>query len=826
MFDSVTRDLSYSARSLRRSPTFSITVVLILGIAIGMSSAMLTVFRAVLVEPLPVQRQERIVELSGVAGGAATEVPISPQQLQRLRGESRSLQSVAGFAHWRVVTDGFILGDRSVALREAVVTDGFFDVLGARSAVGRLFKPGDGARWGGPDAGVRAVLSYGAWMREFAGDSAVIGQRLRLPKMNWTTTIIGVAPRGLDYPRGVEVWVAADYGSLDVVARLAPGATVEASRQEFQSFLTHDPDAAVSQQGGTLAAQVHPLAEVVSGDSRPALLALTAAVALLLVLACTNAGNLLLLHAANRSREIAIRRAVGASALDVAGQLLTESTVLALIAGALGIALARVSLDVLVQLAPTSLPRIDLIAQAGTPLVLGIAVTAATVLLFGVLPSLASVRVDLTSSLRSGTRSATEGRRLKSVRQSLVALQIALAMIVLTGAGLVVRSLQRLASVDMGYSTAHLTTVNFSLPWARYPADCRPRDISTRADTLVWARCISTTNYVAHERVMANLHALPDVEAVSPDVEPPFLGANVWEARYAAQEQSVAESKANPWFGSDAVGPEFFRAIGVPIVAGRAFTDADNEVAPRVAVITENVAKKLWPKESYTSVIGKRLREDEQQPTDSLITVIGVAKDFHYREHRQSTPTVFRPYRQVLAQGYLVVRTRRSALSTEEARRAVENAGGGAIFIRAQSMDDLIAPQLATPRFDALLLSIFALTAIVLATVGLYGIMASSVAQQRRELSIRMALGATSHRVRNMVMRQAFVVAGAGTIAGIVGALIGSRLLSSMLFAVSPSDPATLIGVALLLLGAAATAAYIPARRATSIDPARALQAE
>jgi len=293
--------------------------------------------------------------------------------------------------------------------------------------------------------------------------------------------------------------------------------------------------------------------------------------------------------------------------------------------------------------------------------------------------------------------------------------------------------------------------------------------------------------------------------------------------RFAAQEQSDAESRANPWFGFDAVGADYFRTLGVPLLAGRVFTDTDREGTPRVAVITEGVARRLWPNQS---AVGKRIRAGEDHTLDSMITVVGVVREFHYREHRESTPTIFRPYRQELAQGYLVVRTRGRAVATETLRRAVEDAGGGATFIRAQSMDNLIAPQLATPRFDALLLSIFALAAIVLAAVGLYGIMASAVNQQTRELGIRMALGATSNGVRNMVMRQALTVALAGTIVGLAGAIAGSRLLTSMLFEITPSDPATLGAVALLLLVVAACAAYIPARRATMIDPARALRAD
>ncbi|HTI62273.1 MAG TPA: FtsX-like permease family protein, partial [Gemmatimonadaceae bacterium] len=310
---------------------------------------------------------------------------------------------------------------------------------------------------------------------------------------------------------------------------------------------------------------------------------------------------------------------------------------------------------------------------------------------------------------------------------------------------------------------------------------------------------------------------------VSPEAVPPFLGSNVWMGRFAAEEQTDAESRANPWFAFDAVGPDFFRALGVPLVDGRAFTDADREDAPRVAVITERVARTLWPNQS---AVGKRLRQGEDHTPDSMITVVGVARDFHYRLYRESTPTVFRPYRQVLAQGYLLVRARGAPIAAAVLRRAVESSGGGATFIAATAMDDLIGPELATPRFDALLLSIFAVAAIVLAAVGLYGIMASAVTQQRRELGIRMALGATAADVRTMVLRQALIVAGLGTLLGLVGATVGARLLTSLLFGTAPFDPVTLAAVSMLLLLVSAGAAYLPARRATAIDPASALRAE
>jgi len=824
MFDTARRDLSFTARSLRRAPAFAITVVVILGLAIGMSSAMFTVFRSVLVERLPVKQQDRIVELSGIASGAASEVPILPAQMKRFQEHAQTVRAVSGLAHWRVIGDALLDGDRRVVLNQSVVGDEFFNVLGAEPSLGRLFRKGDAVPWGAnaTGAGVPVVLSHAAWQRVFGGDPSVIGHTLRDAKMSWTLIVVGVAPPGLDYPRGAELWLASDYGGVDLVARLAPNAAPEAARKEFEAFLAHAPELKAS--ATTLGAQVHTLDEMITGNARPALLALSAAVVLLLVLACTNVGNLLLLRAAGRTREMAIRRAIGASTGDLVRQLLTESILLALAGGIVGVLLARVLLLALVRLAPTGLPRTDLIASAGTPVVTGVLVTAVTVLLFGVLPAFAAVRFDLSSPLRADSRSGTEGRRLRKVRQTLVASQLALAVVVLAGAGLLVRSLARLTSLDMGYPTDHLSMLNVSMPWRQYTTDCQPKNgAPTHADTLVWSKCLDETNYGAHERVMANLRAVPGVVAVSPEAVPPFLGSNVWMGQFAAQEQSDADARANPWFAFDGVGPEYFAALGVPIIQGRSFTDADTRESPRVAIITEGVARRLWPNQP---AVGKRMRSGDDHTPDSLITVVGVVKDFHYRLHRESTPTVFKPYRQLVAQGYFVVRTRGAPIAVDALRHAVESAGGGATFIRAQSMDDLIAPQLATPRFDAMLLSMFALAAIVLAAVGLYGIIASAVSQQTREIGIRMALGATTAGVRNMVLSQALRIAGVGAGVGLVGAIAGSRLLTSMLFDVTPTDPATLGGVIVLLLIVAAAAAYVPARRATAIDPAHALRAE
>ena len=824
MIDSLRRELVYAARSLRRAAGFSITAILILGLGIGITSAIFTVFQAVLVERMPVRGEERIVELSGVGRGAATEIPLDPAQFRRFRDHTRTLQSVAAMAHWRVVSDALEENSRPIILRETIVTGNFFDVLGAAPVLGRLFRSGDEVRWGADQfQDAPAVLSYGAWQRLFGGDSSVIGRHLDEPKMGWRTTIIGVAPPGLDYPRGVEYWVASLYGSVDVVGRLTSGATPASARGEFLSFVDNDPEITHAFGAHAIGAQVHALRQMVTGDARSAILVLTGAVALLLLLTCINVGNLLLLRAAGRAREMAIRRAIGATAVDLFRQLLTESLIIAAVGGVLGVVLAKVLLAAVVHLAPTSLPRSDLIALGGSWVGVGALVTAVTVVLFGVLQSLVALRVNRASPLRADTRSGTEGRATRKVRQILVACQLALAVIVLAGAGLLVRSLVRLTDLDMGYSPDHLSVLSVSLPWQKMLGDCRPHGNSlSTADSMRWGECFNSLNLDAHERVMTLLRMTPDVAAVSPVAAPPFLGSNVFMGKIVATNQTEAEAKTNPWFGLDFVGPEFFAMLKLPILEGRGFTAADREGAALVAVVTLGVAHRMWPNES---AIGKRFHDPGQASPDSLVTIVGVVPDIHFRVYRQATPTVFRPFRQDFAQGYFLVRTHGSSAGALAAmRRAVHDAG--LVFVSGRPMNDLIAPQLSSARFDALLLSLFGAAALVLAAIGLYGVVSSAVNQQTRELGVRMALGATAGAVRRMVLSRALMVSAAGIVIGVAGAAAGSRLVRSLLFEVSPWDPSTLTAVTLLLLSVALFAAYLPARRATKIDPVQALRVE
>ncbi len=824
--NALVRDFSFALRSLRRVPVFAVTAVLILALAIGMTSAMFTVFDAVLMKPLPVTDQDRLVELSGVGlGAAAREFPVSLEQYRRFRSQAHTLSGIAAFAHWRTTDEVLNDGDRWVTLRQSAVTANFFQVLGVRPALGRMLRPEDSNDWASTDAaavGRAMVISYGAWRRLFGGDSAVVGKRLTLPVMKWSLTIVGVAPPGLDYPRGTDAWLAADYGSLDLIARLAPGATPEAARTELLAFISNDPQTIKYFGNHTVGAQVHAFRQMVLGDARPALIVLLGAVGLLLLLACVNIGNLQLLRVSGRVPELAIRRALGASARDVARQLMTENAVLALAGGAGGFLLAALLLGILPRLAPESLPRADMIGRAGAPFIVSGVVTVLAAMLFGIAPSLAALRFDLASPIRSDARSGTEGRKLRRLRQALVAWQLALALVVVSGATLLGRSFARLAGLDMGYVTDHLAMLHVAMPWRSWVTRCggdRPQQ--TAADSARVGSCTNQLLFDFHDRVMAHLRVVPGVVSISPVAVPPFLGPNVWMGKITREGQSQTDAQRNPFFGLEPVGPEFFRTRGSPILKGRGFTDADRESTPSVAVVTEGVARRMWPGQE---VIGKRFSEDNP---DSFVTVVGVTPDFHYREHREATPTILRPFRQLIAQGYFVMRTRGSfSAMVPTLRAAVADADPDAVVLSAEPMDDLIAPQLARPRLDALLLSAFGLAALILAAVGLYGIMASAVAQQTRELGVRMALGATPGRLRRMVLSQAFRVAGLGAVVGLAAAFAGSRLLTSLLFEVSPSDPVALLGACILLLGVAFLAALLPAQRAGRVDPAQMMRSQ
>jgi predicted permease len=797
-------DLRIALRGFRRAPSFAITAVLILAIGIGMAVAMFTVFDAVVVRPLPVTNPEKVVELFTYKGDPNTDYYVLREDLRKVAASSKTMRDVAGIAHWGAPPAPLVDGDRPLVLIRTLVTGNFFDVLGTRPLLGRLVQPSDET----PGAELVLVLSYGSWRKYFGGDPNIVGRRLMEPYGRKQYRVIGVAPPGLEYPAAVDVWMPAwqpsNQLSVIAVARLASGATPRMAQAEFLQIMK-----GLSADRVYDGAHVETFTHAVVGDVRPILLVLVAAVGLLLLIACVNVGNLLLLRAASRARELSVRRALGATYGDVVRQLVVESGLLGIAGGVLGLLTAGALIKVLIAYAPPQLPRVDMIGVAGTPVVVAIGVTLVAVLLFGVVPALVASRGELASPLRYDARAGTETRARRRMRQALVASQVALALVMLAGAALLGRSLDRLQGLSLGYDPDHLSLVSIAFPPSMYTDSAGQID-QQRLNAL-------------GDQLAPAYRAVPGVTAVTQMLVPPFLGTGIFVGRLDFEGQTPDEKKSNPVYPMEAGGADYFRVYGVPILRGRAFTEADDEKAEKVAVVSQSAARKLWPNEDP---IGKRIHFWSADST-VLRTVVGVAGDMHYRSLRESTAEVYLPWKQSYWQGSFAIRTTGSLASVLPAlRRATAEINPDLTLWQADPMDALIAKPLAQPRMSALLLAGFAFVSMLLAAIGLYGVMASSVRGSMRELGVRAALGASPERLRRGVLAQALIVTGTGAVVGLVVALAASRLLATLLFEISPADPVSMIGSAALLLIVALVAAYVPARHATRVDPVQALRSD
>jgi putative ABC transport system permease protein len=780
-------------RGFRRSPTFTVTLLLILGIGIGVAAAMWSVCSAVLMRPLPVADQDRVI-IPRALDAAGNDVSTTPPEARELKQSLRTIRDLAVFEHAGAAEFPYKYGDRPMGLRRTRVSGNFFEVLGTRPYLGRLLRPEEDS------TSHTVVLSYGAWQRYFGGDPAIIGRHLTDPFLGTAIPIVGVAPPGLDYPVGVDCWVPDFYWSVDIIARLAPTASHVAARSEF---LTAELD--IDRHRPTpyhiiVGANVKTLREAIVGDTRQTVIVVTAAVALLLLIASVNVGNLFLLRAATRSRELAVRRALGATAADIVRQLIIESVVLAVLSSVLGLVVAAAAQRVLIAIAPRQIPRLDVVRASGLPIGSVAALAFFAVLLFGVVPALIAVYRNPTS-LRLGARSGGITRQRRRLRQLLVASQVALALIMLTGAGLLTRSLVRLETLNLGYRTDHLILVGVINSM---------KHVETLSDVLA-----------LYDRIAPHLRAVPGVTAMTPVELPPFFGPNVFTGAWEAEGQTEAQTDATPNIPIESGGSEYFRTLGIPIIRGRGFVDADRENAPQVAVVSQSVARMFWQDQDP---VGKRLRFRHDTVWR---TVVGVAGDIHYRVLREATPTVFLPFRQYFWQGGFVLRSSLTpAALLPSIRRAVSEGDPASSLWELKTMDDVLAGPLAEPRLSTFVLTMFGLVALLLAALGLYGVMASAVREQTRDIGVRMALGATPGQVRGEVLRRAMTVSALGAAVGLAGALAASRVISSLLFQVSPTDPIALASACAALLAVALIAAYLPARHASRVDPARALQAE
>ena len=797
-------DLRYALRALARTPGFTLAVVLTLALGIGANSAIFSVVYGVLLRPLPYASPERLVVLYGrypEYGRTSTSLP----DYRDWRDRSHSFEQLAARHKGTFVLTGDGEPERVIADR---VTSNFFPTLGVRPAMGRGFLP-DEDKVGGDDRVV--VLSYGYWQRRFGGDPRIVGRQLQLSGRPWT--VVGVVPRGFEYGRAVDLWAPtradtamprrAEY--LDLVGRLEPGGTVQQANADLAAVVRQLAEQ-YPESNGNLRSEVIGLHDDLVSGVRPGLLAFMGAVALVLLIACANVANLLLARAATRDREVAVRVALGAGRGRLIRQLLTESTVLALLGGVAGIAIASWALAAVRTVGVQFLPRQGELGMNATVVAFSFVLALATGLLFGLAPALRLTSGALHASLREGARGSTSGA-LARVRSALVLGEVAVALVLLVGAGLLIRSFARLTQVDLGFQPAGVLTYSVTFPSAQF------RDAGQLPPL--------------YQAVLERVRALPSVRAVGvsadlPMNEPSDLAFEVEGRAPRSMRPNAPPEDVQPF----AVTADYFNTLRIPLRRGRLLLPTDGPTAPRVTVINEQMARQAFPGEDP---IGKRITLGDAADASSWMTIVGVVGNI------AQVGVTAKPYSQLYASilqspsriVYVSLRTDGAPDRLVPAvRRTMREVAPDLVVNDVATLESLVARDIARPRLSVWLLTGFSGIALLLAAVGIYGVMAYTVAQRTREIGVRMALGAGPFSVKRLVVWQGMRPALIGVAVGLAGAFAASRLIASLLYGVSALDPVTFALVPLFLATIALLATYLPARRATRVSPTVALQSE
>lgn len=780
-------DLWFGVRRLARDREATTAVVLVLACGVGLSVAMFAVADTVLRRPLPVLDQERIVVLWGEAVGNSRALPLTPQHFDRFRYEARTLQEVAGTLSLDSWAQPLRVGDETLRVNVSPVTGNFFHVLGSAAVLGRTLMPDDDH----PGADPVAVLSYSFWRGRFAGDPAVLGRRLQL-RNDRVVSVVGIARPGLEFPAGTELWVpfaSLSAGEVVPLGRLSPKSTGQAAAAELRRSFARESSSEWRGVRGTAV----PLRSVILGDVRPALRVLSVAAAVLLLTACFNVGNLLLLRGATRQDELAVRQALGASHGRLVRLLLVESVPLVCLGGVVGAGLASALVRLLVALAPASIPRLDEIRLEGVPLGLAVLVSGVAALGSGVVPALSLSR-DV-SLLRRGGRHATASRHSVFVQRAMVAFQMGLAVFVLFVAGLLGRTLHNLYAIDTGLAVDEIAVVELSLPDRKFAS----------AEKVA----------AMYDRLLPRIGALPGVTSIAPVNVVPFTGATSgWDGPFVAEGQSSPAVV----FNFAVVGSEYFDTMRIGMRSGRTFDADDRSGRAPVAIVSERAARLLG---LGGDAVGRRIRLSGS-PADWR-TIVGVAADTRYRAIREPAPTVYLPLAQftevMTLMTTLVVRTEnRPGAVVPSIRAAVADTDPDVTVLDATPLSDLVGREFTEPRLNAVLVFVFSAGAAVLAAAGLYSLLAATVKARGRELAIRQAVGATPARLRRVVVVQGLWLCGVGLAFGLTAGLAFGRLLGTVLYGVAANDIGTVSGVGVLLGATAVVASYGPARRATRPD--------
>jgi putative ABC transport system permease protein len=794
------QDLRYGARMLMKKPGFTLVAVVTLALGIGANTAIFSVVNAVLLRPLPFKEPERVVMVwhKGVEAAGGDYTPMAVADLLDWRAQSHSFDAIAAFNYASFNVTGREAPERVLG---AGVTANFFTALGVEAASGRTFLP-DEDRAG---AGLVAALSDGYWRSRFGADPGVVGRTINLNGDNYT--VIGVMPPALNFPhKEVMLWTALRVETptrrgpyfLRGVARLKPGVTLQDAYADTRAIKS-------SFDGGSFNFNILSAPDHIVGDVRPALVALLVAVTLVLLIAAVNVANLTLAQSAARAKEISIRTALGARRRRIVRQLLTESLLLALTGGALGTLGAVWGVDLLVKLAPQDIPRLEQIGIDGRALGWTALVSLLTGVVCGLRPAWQSSRLNLNETLKEGGRGATEGSSQRRWRSSLVVVELALAVTLLAGAGLLLKSLWRLQRVDPGVNSESVLTAYVELPDRRY----------TRPQQFI--------NF--YERLLEGARALPGVRAAALSNSLPPDSTEFSDV-FRIEGRPAIPGQVPPIAYVIRVTPDYFRALGVALRRGRFFTAADTSEAPRVVLINETLRRRFFPNEDP---IGKRLNtgNDRQPMWNEIVGVVGDVKYNGLADEIQ--PAYYQPLAQAPSSAISIILKTETAdpLSlTAAARDVVKSVDNELPLAYVSTMEQRLALAAAQPRFRATLIALFAALALVLACVGVYGVISYSVANRTPEIGVRVALGAQSRDVLRLVLRQGMALTLAGVGCGLLASLALTRLMRKLLFGVSATDPLTFIVISLLLIAVALAACWIPAQRATKVDPIVALRCE
>jgi len=798
------KDIQYAIRSLLKRPAFALIAIGTLALGIGANTAIFSVVNAVLLRPLPFPESEQIAWLDGVNPNLGiTQSNMSVPDLADWQSQNHSFQQLAAF-----ISGGALLsnGEATERVRATGVSSDFFPLFRTEAVKGRTLTADDMRKGGEPIA----LLSYSLWQRRFGADQNILGSKIILNGK--TATIAGVMPRGFDYPEQSELWVPfalepaaerRDNRYVSVVGRLKPETTVEQAQAELNTINQRLAQSYHETNNGWTV-KVSKLRDRMVRSMKLSLLVLLAAVAFVLLIACANVANLLLARATARSKEIAVRTALGASRLRIIRQLLTESVLLSLVGGAVGLLLSLWLTKFLISISPVNTPRLDEVKQDVPVLVFTIAITLLTALVFGLVPALHASRSDLNESLKEGGRSGSASGSQNRMRSLMMVAEIGLSFMLLAGAGLLIKSFMHLRDVSPGFNTNNVLTMRVSGVSGRY--------------TTGEAR----TQFYRH--AVEELQSVPGVQSAGAVLSLPLGGDTFNVGRGFVREGRPATPEEAGNAAYLVITPGYFQTMQIPIVAGRGFTDYDTDQSTKVMVVNQTLARQLWPGENP---IGRRLTiwRDEKFPRE----IVGVVGDVKSSLDSEAESQMYVPYAQDANWSSLsfVVRTTTDAMTLAPAvREQFRSLDKGIPTYNVKTMEHVLATSVGPRRAPMLLVTAFAGIALLLAMIGIYGVTTYYVTQRTREIGIRMALGAQVQDVLKLVFKSGMALAAIGIVVGLAGALAVTRLLRSLLFGVTPTDVVTFVVVAVCLLLTALLACYLPARRATKVDPLVALRDE